>query len=80
MWLEFSEMLVLNQKCKQIKKVFLGSQSDENTLTKSEQRSKEADWTPLTFGCIFVLFSCLIGLFQAVITYKSVDGEQRVNG
>lgn len=26
----------------------------------------------LTFSCVFVLFPCLIGLFEAVVTYEAV--------
>lgn len=33
---------------------------------------------PLTFGGIFVLFSCFIWLFQAAVTYKAVM-EEKVN-
>lgn len=31
---------------------------------------------PLTFGCVFVLFPCLIGLFEAVVAYKAVIREE----
>ncbi len=32
--------------------------------------------TALTFGCVFVLFPRLVGLFEAVVTYKAVVREE----